>query len=431
MSSESARKNFAEVGRKPSPILTEDDEGVPATRGARSGSGSGSGSTPQQQQSASSPSLMSIKSFDSTVMLGNVDPETQKQKNRSSYRRSSSKRDATTSATAAAATKNNATKDTPPLLGTAGDVSDHHPYYHHLHHHHERASSLMLPTPLDVTECPLFCCFYAEFDIKVGPKVCFQSPQDFMENDMDIPIDKIHKHLDEYFTTIQESAEKGHSRIPSSETLLSEASESKDIGDGSMSIFDSCSEYIITGNELTGNLLNLSSHHIHILTRPTVLEDERYERNSLLFCVGFVLRRAGDPRLFRPILSKWALTLRDMEIETRYLSTERTRRRMQGHLDRMLVSLNSPGGECFLPLTPAHNLSVRLFHPPRPPPEPVPDHAVPVLLRRDWQFQMVRFPDLLLKDSRCVIPKPTHKSCPIAFICSLPKSMIGTWPSTG
>ena len=103
-----------------------------------------------------------------------------------------------------------------------------------------------------------------------------------------------------------------------------------------------------------------------------------------------VLRRAGDPRLFRPILSKWALALRDLETETHYLSTLRTRRQLQSQLDRLLVSLNSAGRECFLHLTPAHVLTLRLFHPPRPPPEPVADHAVPVLLRRDWQFQMVR-----------------------------------------
>jgi nitrogen permease regulator 2-like protein len=46
------------------------------------------------------------------------------------------------------------------------------------------------------------------------------------------------------------------------------------------------------------------------LTRPTIISNERYERNSLLFSVGFVLRRETDIRPFRPILSKFALTLR-------------------------------------------------------------------------------------------------------------------------
>ena len=82
-----------------------------------------------------------------------------------------------------------------------------------------------------------------------------------------------------------------------------------------MTIFDSLSEYIITGGSgqdeaLTGNIIHISTHHMHVLTRPTSISDEKYERNSLLFCVGFVLRREKDPRPFRPILSKLALTLR-------------------------------------------------------------------------------------------------------------------------
>lgn len=295
-----------------------------------------------------SPSVMSIKSLDSTVMQGNLEV--------SGYQRTSR---------TTAAKKVDASKEEAP------------------EHSHLRDDQLPLPTPLDVSECPLFCCFYAEFDIRVGPKVCFQSPKHFMDQDMEIPIEKIHHILGEAFEGIRLGQGKPDIQP---ETLLSEASETSD---DFLSIFDSCSEYIITGSELTGNLLNLSSHHMHVLTRPTILEDERYERNSLLFCVGFVLRRAGDPRLFRPILSKWAMTLRDMELETHYLSTRRTRPLLQSHLDRMLVSLNSASRECYLQLTNAHHLSLRLFHPPRSPPAPVPDHAVPVLLRRDWQFQMV------------------------------------------
>ena len=322
--------------------------------------------TPSRTPQQSSPSLLSIKSFDSTVMQGNLMEEPQHAPVRRPSRiRTSSKRQTSDENNASKNKNNNNMK-------------------------HVLRGQLPLPTPLDAAECPLFCCFYAEFDIKVGPKVCFQSPKGFMDQDMDISIDKIHKILQASFESIEHqvatgSDDKGANPVEDAKAATEEASSNEN----SLSIFDSCTEYIITGHDLTGNLLNLSSHQMHILTRPTVLHNERYERNSLLFCVGFVLRRAGDPRLFRPILSKWALTLRDLELETRYLSTQQTRQELQGQLDRLLVSLNSPGRECFLHLTPAHILSLRLFHPPRPPPEPVPDHAVPVLLRREFQFQMV------------------------------------------
>lgn len=340
--------------------------------------------TPTQQ--SLSPSLASVKSYDSTIMQSNLDD--QQQHPSSQAQAGSSKRASRIKSTSNSKIHKDNDEKKNALNATPMSSSS-------------LRGQLPLPTPLDVSECPLFCCFYAEFDIKVGPKICFQSPQGFMEQDMEVSIDKIHNILQSSFQSIQKQEGEGTSNREqqqqpdadtSSQAEIPVSPEPNECKDGALSIFDSCTEYIITGHELTGNLLNLSSHQMHILTRPTILHDERYERNSLLFCVGFVLRRAGDPRLFRPILSKWALTLRDLELETHYLSTQATRLQLQGQLDRMLVSLNSAARECFLYLTPAHVLSLRLFHPPRPPPEPVPNHVVPVLLRRDWQFQMVRCP---------------------------------------
>lgn len=108
-----------------------------------------------------------------------------------------------------------------------------------------------------------------------------------------------------------------------------------------------------------------------------------------------------------------------MEIESHFLSNEKTRPQLQDHLERMLISLNtsptsatpaarrqqhirgggdirsSTGGgnggmECNLILSQAHVLNLKLFHPPKVPACPVPDRAVPVLLKRDWQVQTVR-----------------------------------------
>jgi len=153
------------------------------------------------------------------------------------------------------------------------------------------------------------------------------------------------------------------------------------------SIFDSTSDFIITGNELTGNIVNLSAFNIHLLTRPTVIHDKRYERNSLLFCVGFVLRRAEDPRPFRPLLSKLALALKRMELEAHFLSKHITRQQLQPLLDRILVSLNCQHWETNLVIH-SNVLNLKLFHPPKYPATAVPDHAVPILLRRDWQVQL-------------------------------------------
>jgi hypothetical protein len=267
-----------------------------------------------------------------------------------------------------------------------------------------------LPSPRHPSKCPLFCCFYAEFDIKVGPKVCYQSPSNFMEQEIDLSLEQVHEILADTFRELQVShadlKPKRSDRSKAADENKKASSENKkpsadDTGgaeetdgeasqDDSFSIFDSCSEYIITGNELAGAIVNLSTHHFHVLTRPTIISDERFERNSLFFCVGFVLRRTEDPRPFRPVLSKVALALRDMEIESHFLSSEKTRPQIQTFLEKMLVSLNSPQWECNIALDSANVLNVKLFHPPKLPAFPVPDYAVPVLLRRDWQVQTVR-----------------------------------------
>jgi hypothetical protein len=299
-----------------------------------------------------------------------------------------------------------------------------------------------LPIPKAPAKCPLFCVFYSEFDIKVGPVLCFQSPKRFMDHDIEISTDKIHSILGATFERLSPSQEDSSNNdeddndgnLKSSKSAVQEAqseqnmdgdtpttkeastqkedksksmtlkhisshSRSQDksqedlspdpiISDGSLSIFDSTSEYIITGNELSGKLINLSTHDMHIMTRPTIISDERYERNTLLFSVGFVLRRTADPRPFRPLLSKLALTLRSMEIESKFLSNPQSRTQIQPLLERVLVSLNSNCWECNLLLNKSNALNLKLFHPPKPDVSQILDHEVPILLRKDVQLNM-------------------------------------------
>jgi Nitrogen permease regulator 2 len=241
-----------------------------------------------------------------------------------------------------------------------------------------------LPSPRPPSQCPLLCCFYAEFDIKVGPKICFQSPANFMEQDIHLPVQELEKMLATVFSgrsPSQHATPVASSRKTTPQNASAEQQEQS-------SIFNSCSEFIITGNELTGNIVNLSIHHIHLLTRPTMIADEKYERNSLLFCVGFCLRRTEDPRPFRPILNRLAITLRNMEVESQFLSKSRCD--LPDLLQSILISLNSDARECNLLLGKADVLNLKLFRPPRMAAMPVKDFAVPILLRRDWQVQTVR-----------------------------------------
>ncbi len=359
-----------------------------------------------------------------------------------------------------------------------------------------------LPRPLPPSKCPLLCVFYAEFDIVIGPTVCFQAPNKFMHFDVNVGFEDVHQALEETFQSVKNSqktdCEKKQSAavnsddywnwsptkekesdtdqasqatLPSSShvlddkkigqaatdsandgspnnnnTLSSSAKESKTTNGASQpapndvttntptstpvpsthhhhhrspsyasskgtmvsnptthegdtstidtellanSIFAATSEYIITGNELANQTITVSTHGMHILSRPMIICDtQRYERNSLLFAVGFVLRRNQDPRPYWPVLSNLSFTLRDMEVESEFLSNQRTRPQIQYLLEDILLSLNSKQRDCHLLLDDANLLNLRLFRPPPPPTPPVSDHTVPILLRPEWQVQM-------------------------------------------
>jgi hypothetical protein len=214
-----------------------------------------------------------------------------------------------------------------------------------------------------------------------------------MDQDTGIATEDIHQLLQDTFQRVQTENEMkktdnmehiGDSNGEQSEDGVNETTAGNvDDDSQELSIFDATSEYIITGNELAEKMINLSTHNMHILTRPTAIADERYERNALLFCVGFVLRRAKDPRPFRPLLCKWADALRSMEVENQFLTDPTQRPKLQLMLDRLLVSLNSSQCECNLLLDSANALYLRAFRPPKPPAPPVPDHAVPILVRED------------------------------------------------
>lgn len=53
--------------------------------------------------------------------------------------------------------------------------------------------------PPQPSKCSLFCCFYAEFDNIIGPKVSHQSPRGFMNQPIDLSFDQIHAILQTEF----------------------------------------------------------------------------------------------------------------------------------------------------------------------------------------------------------------------------------------
>lgn len=279
--------------------------------------------------------------------------------------------------------------------------------------------------PKPPAECPLLCCFYAVFDNSLGPKIAHQSPKGFMDQSISVSMEDVHAKLEKSFREFEtkyggeqasadvvsiEQTKDGTSGVSDKTsgrdtsslfipkvskssgcqlegTVKSSWPDSQGESPASLSIFDSCSTYIITGQELSGSIINVSTHEFHVLTRPTVLtHEERYERNTFLFSVGFVLRRSLDPRPFRPVLSQIADTLRDMELEEPGVissaSVDANNDVVPLVLDWALQSLNSGTWECNLYLNPAHALHVKVFSPPRAPFVAIPEYAVPIWVQR-------------------------------------------------
>jgi nitrogen permease regulator 2-like protein len=225
--------------------------------------------------------------------------------------------------------------------------------------------------PRDPDQCPLFCSFYAEFDNKVGPKICYQSPKHFMEQDISISINKIHEILSKSFSKSKQDKDTNADIPP---TLPS----------NSQSIFDATCEYIIS--ELTGQLISISTHNLHIIAKPIIIQDARYERNSFLFSVGFVIRRQIDPAPFRPLLTTLASTLRSMELESQFLSNPTTKPVLQSLLDVLVPSLNSPSSKCHILLDKTNSLHLQHFPAPKAHASTIKDYVVPVLLRPESQL---------------------------------------------
>ena len=300
--------------------------------------------------------------------------------------------------------------------------------------------------PKEPDKCPVFAVFYAEFDIKKGPVVRHQSPQRFLDRSISTTTNEIHEILKATFDKFSKdglsqcnkhqkfkkslrddkydndnnpcidsitlssnpenlikktkkgeqqlhlpvSALDSHSlngQVDDNENETTKLEVEVDLPEGENSIFDSTSEYIITGSELTGKIITLSTHDFHVMTRPTQITNEIYERNALLFSIGTVLRRSADPRPFRSLITKLALTLRSMEVENGVLSDPvKAGHIIQPLLDRILISMNSSKWECNLLLDSSTSLNLKLFHPPKPPAIRVHKYQVPVLLVRDFQL---------------------------------------------
>eukprot|EP00658_Telonema_sp_P-2_P017357 TRINITY_DN16733_c0_g1_i1.p1 TRINITY_DN16733_c0_g1~~TRINITY_DN16733_c0_g1_i1.p1 ORF type:complete len:370 (+),score=61.24 TRINITY_DN16733_c0_g1_i1:130-1239(+) len=168
---------------------------------------------------------------------------------------------------------------------------------------------------------PSINAFYVEFDNKLGPTVCAEYP---------------------------------HEGILRQDTNL----------------FDSLSEYLIPKSDCCNKLLTVTAFGVTVIGYPIQLQDDdRYERNHLLFNVGFIISDDMVPTPYEPLVRKLAHYLQALEIESSFLSRDpgTTKADVEKILGAVVEGLDKEG--CVhLPVDDANiihlNLSLKLPDPP-------------------------------------------------------------------
>ena len=141
--------------------------------------------------------------------------------------------------------------------------------------------------------------------------------------------------------------------------------------------FEALSDYVIVGKHLCKKIIVVQNDGIKYMNYSMAIDNPKYERNALLFSLGFVLPVDADTEPFEPILRKFAAVLLALENEREYLFYDASKAQLQEVLQRLYMDLSSRG-ETFLQLDESNVVAGKVFETPQQPLE-IPDYCVPIL----------------------------------------------------
>ncbi|XP_052788910.1 GATOR complex protein NPRL2-like [Mya arenaria] len=170
------------------------------------------------------------------------------------------------------------------------------------------------------------CIFFSEFHITAGPKITFQVPEGYVSKD--------------YFDAVQ--------------------------------------SYIITKPELQRRLITVNSLGLKIVGCPVSIQNNKYDRNALIFNCCFVFDSTARTSRYEPVVKKLASYLTQLELESSILSEESKKSQIPALLSDILNSLNQTGS-CSLCLNSSCTVHLKVS-PQIEDPKPVQDHDVPMFL---------------------------------------------------
>ncbi|KDN48883.1 NPR2-domain-containing protein [Tilletiaria anomala UBC 951] len=90
-----------------------------------------------------------------------------------------------------------------------------------------------------------------------------------------------------------------------------------------------------------GQLPKAPSQGYKILGHPMVIKSSKYARNMLVYNLCFVFDSNADVRAYEPIVRKCARVLRDLELNSSFLSDPKSLQRMYGITEQLFQDLNS------------------------------------------------------------------------------------------
>ncbi len=146
---------------------------------------------------------------------------------------------------------------------------------------------------------PLRGVFYSEFDNILGPKIVMHAGE--------CPVGDVFDRVSDYVITKPQLVRCGAVVYPPSSRFLA-------------SLFPPCTrvqcEKIVTVSP---------APTMKLVGFPVRIEHEKYHRNALMFNVGFVFSVDEDSRPYEPVLRKFGLFLRTLELESEFLFVEETK----------------------------------------------------------------------------------------------------------
>ncbi|XP_062575588.1 GATOR1 complex protein NPRL2-like [Saccostrea cucullata] len=143
--------------------------------------------------------------------------------------------------------------------------------------------------------------------------------------------------------------------------------------------FDVIHNYIIPKPEFQGRLITVNALGYKIVGCPVSIDDTKYQRNALMFNLCFVFDQNVDTSNHEPVVKKLALYLTQIELESGFLSKEKSQEQIPVFMEKVLHLLNKYGF-CRIPvgesITVHLKVTVNIAEPP-----PVLDHDVPILIK--------------------------------------------------